>query len=80
MSAHRMCTSCEVPHAENCETCFGFGLWQLDNGERLIISAYEAHEGKPYWPFVSTRGRTLVVCPECGGGTLNRGPAKAVTP
>jgi hypothetical protein len=75
MSAHRICTDCEIHHAENCQSCFGFGLWARPNmRETGPITAYEAHEGQRLEDY------TASVCPECGGGTLNRGAAKAVAP
>ncbi len=51
----RLCTSCPVPHIENCGTCFGFGL-SLEGQSPLSADRGCSEER---FPFKS--------CPECGG-------------
>lgn len=57
MKEYRVCTQCPKHHIENCDTCFGFGVYQGANG-LVPVTAAEAHgpEGTP--------GATP--CPECG--------------
>jgi hypothetical protein len=53
---YRICTDCKIPHYENCDTCFGFGLKrEIPNGP---ISAAEAMGGEPLPEWIE--------CPECG--------------
>lgn len=49
---YTICTSCHVPHYENCGTCFGFGL-EYDG------SPVTAHDAK-YNIMIG-----LMPCPEC---------------
>ena len=56
MKEHRICKECEIHHYENCETCFGFGIYSIQPGD--IVSAHEAIE-KEY-------NRKVLKCPECG--------------
>lgn len=78
MSTHRMCTECDIHHAENCSECWGFGVWQSSQlgKKKWPISASEAHDGTRLRPEPGDH-LTPVVCWSCGGGRLNRGAAKA---
>lgn len=60
----RLCTmNCAVPHYENCDTCFGFGVNEAKHcGETVPVSAFRAEEireGKRVKSSVTS-------CPECG--------------
>lgn len=57
--SYRICTACTIPHYENCDTCFGFGVYVAKSGELFPVTANEAIETKVY------RGE-LQPCPECG--------------
>lgn len=57
----RVCEQgCKVPHYENCETCFGFGVYSQQPGD--IVRAYHAQ--------LASYGKQLKSevhpCPECG--------------
>ena len=53
MKEYMLCTSCKMPHIEDCSTCFGFGV---TNGG-APVAAGDAHRGDvPVWS----------ICPECG--------------
>ena len=56
MKKYRICKKCAIRHYENCETCFGFGLYDRDAYHP--ISASDAIEGKLEFP--------VRPCPECG--------------
>ena len=56
---YRICASCEIIHYENCNNCFGFGVYVAGNGELYPVTANEAIETKVF------RGE-LQACPECG--------------
>ncbi len=70
MSELRMCTTCEIPHAENCPECFGFGVYKTLDGGTSPVSASVAHGDDP-------PRSTVFVCGVCGGGSGNMGKAKA---
>jgi len=60
---YRICTTCRIHHYENCESCFGFGVYpdsrQHDFEDNLVpINAGAAHDG--------TSPSNWVPCPECG--------------
>jgi hypothetical protein len=57
---YRICTSCEIHHYENCEGCYGFGVYKISTkqDEAYPVSAEEAH---------SKQFRHKVIpCPVCG--------------
>lgn len=56
-----ICTSCTPHHAENCATCFGWGLKRgaVVNGRPVPIIATETDGRDPLPPWER--------CPECGG-------------
>lgn len=51
----RVCVSCSVPHVENCNTCFGWGL-----SKGYPITAGKLETVAEFTP-----------CPECGGTPTN---------
>ena len=54
-----ICTSCFVPHVENCNTCFGFGLYLGKDGKTEVpTNASSASKWKH---------QTYIRCKECGG-------------
>lgn len=57
---YRVCKKCAVHHYENCGTCFGFGVYELETrpGELSPVIADEAINTHIF------RG-TLKPCPEC---------------
>mgnify|MGYP001558508477 CR=1 FL=1 len=56
-SSHRICMTCQPPHVENCETCYGFGLtMRFYEKTPLPIRGAELDD-PPAWR----------QCPECGG-------------
>jgi len=57
----RICTTCAVPHVENCPDCYGFGIYQTpsSDGETIPVSAAEAFHGP--------LRREAIACPTCGG-------------
>ena len=57
MKKYRICTKCEIHHYENCETCFGFGVYR-SNSYLYPIPARDAHEGNDI--------KNSEPCPECG--------------
>ena len=68
----RVCTKCKIHHYENCNFCFGFGVYSVEDkpGELFPVAAYEAHGGKGF------RGK-VQTCPECGS-TVNGIPNKEI--
>lgn len=75
MSAGRWCTSCAIPHREDCRTCLGFGVYvaTVDGRDRLVpVSASQAHGDEP-------ASGTVWACPECDGGRTNVAAARAVS-
>lgn len=66
----RICTKCEIVHAENCPKCFGFGLYRLSDAHEVPVSAAQAHGD------VGMHA-TVYACPICGGGIANKGAARA---
>jgi len=57
MNKYRICIKCPIDHYENCDTCFGFGVYIIDD-VTYPISASDAHSEEfrhPVWQ-----------CPECG--------------
>lgn len=63
MKTFKICTTCEIHHIENCETCFGFGLKRIDERDGPIpISASDA-VNKNY-------SDDWIKCPECGATPL----------
>lgn len=63
LKVYRICTACEIPHYENCETCFGWGVYSNQAGD--IVSAAEAMYRRFKGP--------VYACPECGSD--ENGPA-----
>lgn len=53
---YRICTACEIHHYENCESCWGFGVYSDTLGD--VVRAIEALEK-------NFRGK-VYPCPECG--------------
>jgi hypothetical protein len=39
-----VCKSCHVPHFENCPSCFGFGLYQKEDGTNYPVSAFDSQQ------------------------------------
>lgn len=59
MEEYRICRLCQIHHIENCRTCFGFGVYDIDHQDGPIpVSANDAHEGDFLY--------AVVKCPECG--------------
>ena len=60
----RLCThGCDVQHYENCNTCFGFGLFNEPHPDAPVpISAEEAENIR-----LGKLTRNTQSCPECGG-------------
>ena len=52
----RVCYVCDIPHVENCKTCFGWGLVRGKDGVLIPLQAGDCDTFK---------GKS-VVCPECG--------------
>lgn len=48
MSEYRICKKCAIHHYENCESCFGFGVYKISNTPDLAwpVHADEAMSGK----------------------------------
>lgn len=65
MENYRICNKCEIPHFENCGSCFGFGVYSVPDrpGEVFPVTAGEAIETKVF------RGE-VKACPECGSTVL----------
>jgi len=57
---YRICTKCEVPHYENCKTCFGFGVYKINDCLYPIITSEAIDNNYNYTP---------LPCPECGSTT-----------
>lgn len=57
---YRICTKCLIHHYENCNTCFGFGIYEPDDspGKTFPVIAAAAHG------FIAIHGKFLP-CPEC---------------
>jgi hypothetical protein len=60
---YRICRKCDIHHYENCQSCFGFGVYLSKNGNGIIpVSA-----GQAIW---RDDGRGIIgkvrACPECG--------------
>ena len=56
MKEHRICTKCRIHHYENCESCFGFGVYLLKLGD--AVTGGDA---------ARKRFKSVVIpCPECG--------------
>jgi len=51
---YRLCTQCTPHHIENCENCFGFGVYSLKHGD--CVYAMDA----------GLTIRKVIKCPECG--------------
>ena len=54
---YRVCTKCEIQHIENCETCFGFGVY-AGTDENVPVSAGQALDKNFLHP--------VLPCQECG--------------
>lgn len=54
----RICTTCRVPHVENCPDCFGWGRYM--NG--VVVTASEACDGTP----AIERWGAVIACSTCG--------------
>lgn len=53
-----VCRTCDPPHIDNCETCFGFGVYpRLLAGEPVPIGAARAKDDPP---------PDAIPCPTCG--------------
>ena len=52
MKKYLVCTTCFPHHIENCDTCFGFGVFK----NSIPINASYVSDGK----------RKCLPCPECG--------------
>ena len=66
MKLHRICRECNILHYENCETCFGFGVYSLKLGN--AVHAGDAVDG--------TLKGIVIPCPECDStekGIPNKG-------
>jgi len=58
MTEYRVCTKCAIHHYENCNTCFGFGVYVETTVDGLIpINAHAAH--------TKQFRHTPTHCPEC---------------
>ena len=57
---YRICTACEINHFENCEACYGFGVYKISTNpsEAFPVTAAEAHDKQ-------FKG-VVLPCPECG--------------
>lgn len=56
----RICTSCRIPHYENCPDCVGWGRYRsINDGKPYPVQAAEAHGEAPPSP-------KLEPCPTCG--------------
>lgn len=56
----RLCTTCSVPHIENCDRCAGFGLEITQKyPDGVAIMAYQTHD--PH------KIGVWIVCPVCAG-------------
>ena len=53
---YRVCTDCEIHHFENCESCWGFGVYSGTLGD--AVRASDAHDG--------TFKSEVYPCHECG--------------
>jgi len=63
MDKHKICTTCPIPHYEDCSGCLGFGIRErIDDGEIVPITADEAMGDTPLpdWE----------VCLVCGSGAM----------
>jgi hypothetical protein len=56
----RVCYACDLPHIENCKTCFGWGLFKGASGELVPLAAGDCDTFK---------GKS-VVCSECGSDKM----------
>lgn len=59
----RVCRECHPAHIENCDKCFGYGLYVTKTGSRGPVNAYDAWmHGR------SLDSDVLVDCERCGSG------------
>ena len=56
MKKYRICNVCAIPHYENCESCWGFGVYSFIPGD--AVRAGDVIDGK-------LKGEVFP-CPECG--------------
>jgi len=55
-----VCKACgDIPHIENCDTCFGYGLKAGPEGDLCPVSAHEALR-------VLQNATEVMDCPQCG--------------
>lgn len=71
MEPLRICTTCGVPHYENCPDCFGFGVCDTERNGTVPVSASRALDGQ------APAGARA--CPTCGSTTagMPEGPTIA---
>lgn len=56
----RICTTCRIPHYENCPDCAGWGRYiSIRDGKPYPVMAAESHGDAPMPP-------NLEACPTCG--------------
>ena len=57
---YHICTECKIHHYENCDTCFGFGVYKNPNcTEQFPITAGVAHD------LHLSPIKGALPCPEC---------------
>jgi hypothetical protein len=58
-----ICTKCDIPHYDNCEDCYGFGVRPWPDGpvKHVPVSAGAAIEGEA--------PADAIPCPTCGSTT-----------
>lgn len=72
---YRVCTGCKIHHYENCNSCFGFGVYTIPKrgNELFPIIAAEAHKTVPVR--AKELGGKLLPCPECKS-TIKGAPSR----
>jgi hypothetical protein len=71
---YRICFACEINHFENCESCYGFGVYKISTNPSgtFPVTAAEAHDKQ-------FKGAVLP-CPECGSTEKGCPTLRAVDP
>ena len=57
----KICTKCSVQHVENCDRCFGFGVYKGKEIEEVPVAAWEAERVKNMLTVIEWER-----CPSCG--------------
>lgn len=66
MIDYHVCRKCDVPHYDNCGTCFGFGCYQFHAWEAVYFPLRAGLGGPDMQEERDNLGLITVKCPECG--------------